>query len=79
MFLTPVITCLGSEHPLSQAIVQKVKELKCEIEEPKDNKTIPGMGIYGSVGGHLIHVGNSKLMKKVGIDSTLTEGYDCLL
>jgi Cu+-exporting ATPase len=58
---------------LSQAIVQKAKELKYEIEEPKDTKTVPGMGIYGSVAGRTVHVGNSKLMKKAGVDAAMTE------
>lgn len=58
---------------MSQAIVQKAKELKYDLEEPKNAKTVPGMGIYGTVGGRKVYVGNSKLMKKVGIDVEDTE------
>ena len=65
---------LGSEHPLSQAIVEKAKELKYDLEEPKNTKTVPGMGIYGTVGGRKVYVGNSKLMKKAGVAVEDTEG-----
>jgi len=58
---------------LSQAIVQKAKELNCNSEEPKNTKSIPGMGIYGIVKGRKVYVGNSKLMKKAGISVENTE------
>lgn len=59
----------GSEHPLAQAVVKKAKEQNIEVPEPKDFKSISGMGVSAVVGKSTILVGNQLFMEKEGIDT----------
>ena len=57
----------GSEHPLAQAVVDKAKERKLKISEPKSFEAIPGHGISASFGSNRVLVGNLALMKKENV------------
>ncbi len=63
----------NSEHPLSEAIVKRAKEMKLDIKDPQNFSAIPGEGIESTVDGQSIFVGNIKLMNSRGIDVTHLE------
>lgn len=58
----------SSEHPLGQAIINRVKEDMIKIDDPEEFQAIPGYGIYAVSFGHEIYVGNRKLMIEKDID-----------
>ncbi|MBI4453586.1 copper-translocating P-type ATPase [Candidatus Woesearchaeota archaeon] len=53
----------SSEHPLAEAIVKKAKEKKMSLDNAKDFKAIPGMGVKAKIKNTLFYFGNIKLMK----------------
>jgi P-type Cu+ transporter len=57
----------ASEHPLGTAVVAKANELKLALSEPANFQSTPGQGIRGTVEGKSIAVGNSALMRAVGV------------
>lgn len=63
----------SSEHPLGQAIVEEAKNRKLDLEEPKNFKAIPGMGLSASMEDSIILIGNRKLMSENNIDSSFAE------
>ena len=60
----------GSEHPLSQAILQGAAERGGKPGNAVDFKAVPGRGITGSVDGKVIVLGNAQLMAEHGIVTT---------
>lgn len=66
---------LRSEHPLGQAVVKKAKEMKLELEEPKNFEAITGKGIKAEVGKFKILKGNRTLMRefKIAVSRTIEE------
>lgn len=62
----------GSEHPLGQAIIQKAKEKKIQLSDATNFEAVPGHGIYASIDGKRLAVGNKKLMEREDI---LLESY----
>lgn len=58
----------GSEHPLSQAVLDSAKKKKLKIPSIKTFKNIPGHGIKANYQGKTILAGNRKLMKKFNVD-----------
>lgn len=63
----------GSEHPLSEAIVQHAKKMGLNVKDSERFSAIPGEGIESTVDGHSVFVGNIKLMNSKGIDMTHLE------
>jgi Cu+-exporting ATPase len=57
----------ASEHPLAAAIVAKANELKSNLSEPADFQSVPGQGVRGIIEGKSVAVGNSALMRAVGV------------
>ena len=57
----------ASEHPLGAALVSKANELKLSLSEPANFQSVPGQGVRGTVEGKTIAVGNSALMRAVGV------------
>ena len=59
-----------SEHPLGAAIVEKAKEKKISLSEPKDFRAIVGAGVEAEVDSHKILVGTRKLIadNKIAFD-----------
>ena len=53
----------ASEHPISEAIVNKAKELNIEIPHAQDFVAEPGKGVLTSYNGHQIIVGNIDYLK----------------
>ncbi|PKH09032.1 heavy metal translocating P-type ATPase [Planomicrobium sp. MB-3u-38] len=62
----------GSEHPLGQSIIQKAKEKKIQLNDATNFEAVPGHGIYASIDGKRLAVGNKKLMERENI---LLESY----
>jgi Cu+-exporting ATPase len=58
----------NSEHPLSEAIIKKVKEKKIEILEVKEFNYITGKGVLGEVDFRTVALGNFKLMDSLNIN-----------
>lgn len=67
----------GSEHPLGQAVVRKVRERGLPVSNPESFKAVSGHGLRATYGSHTILIGNRKLMHENSItvnaevDSTL--------
>ncbi len=62
-----------SEHPLSEAIVEKAKELMLSIDSVKDFQAISGRGIIAVWNGQQYIAGNDKLMRERQVDITSFE------
>lgn len=62
-----------SEHPLAQAIVQGAQGRGVEVLEPSSFNAIPGHGVETEVGGRRVLIGNSKLMRREGIETGMLE------
>src|SRR5699024_6888842 len=56
-----------SEHPLARAIVTAADEKGQPKPEVDDFKTLTGRGVTGRVDGHLVAIGNAKLLDELGI------------
>jgi Cu+-exporting ATPase len=54
----------GSEHPLGEAIVKKVKEEGLSLLDPKDFQAIPGHGIEATIGSKRVLLGNLRLIEE---------------
>ena len=66
----------GSEHPLGQAITRKAKE-EIQVSNPDSFEAISGQGIRAMYEGHVIVVGNRRLINDNGI--TIPEIVDAKL
>ncbi|KAG1692381.1 hypothetical protein DVH05_025549 [Phytophthora capsici] len=53
---------LGSEHPLSNAIVEYTKSLTPNLEQPTEFRAVSGRGISCIVQEHMIILGNRQWM-----------------
>ncbi|MEW5896579.1 MAG: heavy metal translocating P-type ATPase [Nanoarchaeota archaeon] len=62
-----------SEHPLGEAIINKAKEKRINIPEPKRFFSITGKGVEAHYGNKTIFFGNRKLMKDKKIAFGKTE------
>jgi Cu+-exporting ATPase len=68
-----------SEHPLAAAIVSGAQERGVKLSEAKEAHAIPGKGVLGKVEGHVVALGNSKLLEQLNIKvSDLVERADAL-
>ena len=69
----------GSEHPLGEAIVRGAEARQLALTAAVDFAAIPGHGVYGRVDGRELLLGNAKLLRDRGIDSTdLTADWERL-
>jgi Cu+-exporting ATPase len=62
-----------SEHPLSEAIVNKAEEMDISIPEVEDFSAIPGKGVEARYNDATILVANRKLFADKGIDTSAAE------
>jgi len=53
----------GSEHPLGEAIVRAAQERGVTLAQPEQFQAVPGHGITAVVDGHVVLLGNPKLMR----------------
>jgi P-type Cu+ transporter len=57
----------GSEHPLGQAVVRKAKEAGLPVSNPESFEAMSGRGLRATYAGHIILIGNRKMMHENGI------------
>jgi P-type Cu+ transporter len=57
----------ASEHPLAEAIVHGAQEKGIDPVKANDFQSVTGKGVTGQVNGHLVAVGNVKLLESMGI------------
>ena len=58
----------SSEHPLAAAIVLAATEKGITAVEPAGFASVTGKGVTGTVAGHLVALGNAKLMAHQNVD-----------
>lgn len=61
----------SSEHPLAEAVLEKVLEREIELEEVKDFETISGRGIKGKIQGKKYFGGNLAFMQENKINTEM--------
>ena len=67
-----------SEHPLAKAIVNKAKEAKIYIEEPKEFKMFPGKGVTCENSYGKVYAGNSKFLSENSFELNIDSHLDKL-
>ena len=69
----------SSDHPLAAAVTGAAEAKNIAADDPTDFVSVTGKGVTGKVGGHLVALGNAKLMVDQGIDlGTLMAKADAL-
>ncbi|WP_202878192.1 heavy metal translocating P-type ATPase [Luteimonas marina] len=58
----------GSEHPLAEAIVAAARERGIALAPVQDFESTSGIGVRGTVEGRRLALGNTALMREVGVD-----------
>ncbi|HEX8266267.1 MAG TPA: heavy metal translocating P-type ATPase [Pyrinomonadaceae bacterium] len=66
----------SSEHPLAEAIIGGAQERGIVLTEVKDFETVTGKGVFGTIEGRKILLGNGTLMKENGVDLSSVETAD---
>ncbi|WP_033152005.1 heavy metal translocating P-type ATPase [Streptococcus equinus] len=62
-----------SEHPLSQAIVEKAAAEKLDFSEVENFTSLTGRGLQGEVAGQTFYIGNRRLMEELQVDLSASE------
>ncbi|WP_423217003.1 heavy metal translocating P-type ATPase [Streptococcus equinus] len=62
-----------SEHPLSQAIVEKAVAEKLDFSEVENFTSLTGRGLQGEVAGQIFYIGNRRLMEELQVDLGASE------
>ena len=57
----------ASEHPLARAIVDKAKEQGLETATVDDFESVTGHGVFGTVAGQNVVLGNGAMLEEAGI------------
>jgi P-type Cu2+ transporter len=58
----------SSEHPLAEAIVRRAEESGAAEERATEFENVPGHGAVATVAGHVVAVGNRRLMDARGVE-----------
>ena len=58
----------NSNHPIAKAIVNKAKEMKVDLVNAKDFKSITGKGLVCEIDGNKVSAGNISLMESENIE-----------
>jgi Cu+-exporting ATPase len=61
----------NSEHPLAGAILAGARDRGLKLVEAHDFQSLSGKGVIGSIEGHIVALGNRKLMEEQSIDATM--------
>ncbi len=62
-----------SDHPVSQAIARAATEAGLGLREVADLAAILGLGVRGSIDGHVYQLGNHRLIEELGLCSAEIE------
>jgi len=57
----------GSEHPLADAIVRAARVRNLSLDKPGSFESSSGIGVRGKVAGRSLALGNTTLMKELGV------------
>jgi P-type Cu+ transporter len=57
-----------SEHPLAEAIVAEARRAGTSIAAAADFESLTGRGVLATVAGHRVAVGNTALLRELGVD-----------
>ena len=69
----------NSEHPLADAIVAEARRRNLPLETPEHFESSTGIGVRGVVGGRAVAIGNTELMRELGVDAApMREAADSL-
>ncbi len=68
----------SSEHPLAEAIIKGAEEQNVELAKVENFESVTGKGIFGTIDGKKILLGNAKLMKENGIGFSADGKADAL-
>lgn len=63
----------ASEHPLAAAIVRAATEKGLSLTSPERFEAPGGKGVTGRVAGHLLVIGNKRIMTEAGIDTAFLD------
>jgi P-type Cu+ transporter len=66
----------ASEHPLAGAIVKDAEEKQMTLSEVKAFESLTGKGVTGVVEGREVAIGNSQLMRELGVQLSRGSGAD---
>jgi Cu2+-exporting ATPase len=58
----------ASEHPLAQAIIARAKESGTSTSRVDSFESVPGKGVTGNIDGHMVSLGNARLMDDAAVD-----------
>jgi Cu+-exporting ATPase len=58
----------SSEHPLAEAIIEGAKKQNVELAKVENFESVTGKGIFGTIEGKKVLLGNGRLMQENGID-----------
>ena len=59
----------GSEHPLAAAFVAAASGRGIDAAAAADFQSVPGKGVFGTVGGRAVVLGNAALLAEHGVDA----------
>jgi P-type Cu+ transporter len=69
----------GSEHPLAAAIVSGAEDRGIQLAGTEAFESVTGKGVKGRIDGHVVALGNRRLMDDLGVIATpLTDAADAL-
>ncbi|MCI0433580.1 MAG: copper-translocating P-type ATPase, partial [Gemmatimonadetes bacterium] len=57
----------GSEHPLAEAVVRAARERGLALDKPETFESSSGIGVRGRVAGRELALGNTALMRQLGV------------
>jgi Cu+-exporting ATPase len=63
----------GSEHPLAEAIVEAAEAANAVPQEASDFEALTGKGVRGTIDERSVALGNTAMMKEMGLDTGATE------
>ncbi|MDD3765354.1 MAG: copper-translocating P-type ATPase [Nevskiales bacterium] len=64
----------GSEHPLARAIVDAAKARDLALPAARDFGSDPGRGVWATVDGRRVHVGNEGMLRGLDLDPATLAG-----
>jgi Cu+-exporting ATPase len=68
----------SSEHPLAEAIIKGAEEKNIALSKVENFESVTGKGVFGTIDGRKILLGNSKLMRDHGVDFSNDTKADAL-
>jgi Cu+-exporting ATPase len=60
-----------SEHPLSEAVVKRAKEMDIVLGKVEAFQAITGKGVMGEVQGEMVRIGSELFLQESGIDTSI--------